>query len=163
MDDQELNSRLSQITTCWSMVLKAHQGEAAAVPTAQRLLMERYGGAVYRYLLAALRNADAADELAQEFALRFLRGDFKRADPERGRFRDFLKTAVLNLIIDYQRRQAVRRAQALDSGHEPADSDNLASRLDHDFLNSWRSELLTRAWDRLARPQGQTRRPVYSV
>ena len=50
MDEQELNSRLSQITTCWHMVIQAHQGQPSEVPVAQRLLMARYGGAVYRYL-----------------------------------------------------------------------------------------------------------------
>ena len=39
----------------------------------------------------AHRDKDAADELSQEFALRFVRGDLKGADRERGWFRDFLK------------------------------------------------------------------------
>ena len=64
------------------------------------MLVLRYGGAVHRYLLASLRDVDAADELAQEFALRFLRGDFKNADPGKGRFRDFLKRAVYRLMVD---------------------------------------------------------------
>jgi RNA polymerase sigma-70 factor (ECF subfamily) len=164
MDDQELSSRLSQITTCWQVVLQAHQGQPSEVPIAQQLLMARYGGAVYRYLLAALRDLDAADELAQEFALRFLRGDFRRADPQRGRFRDFVKTAVLNLIIDYQRRQRTRQPLQLDSGMEPPAAEaHLSSQLDHDFLESWRGELLNRSWERLQKLEEQMGQPFYTV
>src|SRR5262249_51688652 len=118
----------------------------------------------YRYLLSSLRDADAAEELAQEFALRFLRGDFRRADPERGRFRDFLKTAVFHLIMDFHRRPQSRPQALSDSGDElAAEAAGLSSQLDREFLNSWRSELLTRAWDRLSKIQEQTGQPFYTV
>ena len=54
-------------------------------PEAQKLLMEYYFGAVYRYLRVSVRDPEAAADLAQDFALRFVRGDFKKADPSRGR------------------------------------------------------------------------------
>ena len=81
--DQSLDDRLSRISTMWTLVLQAHGGPADAATTAQRLLMQRYCGSVYRYLLGAVRDEDAAMELFQEFALRFARGDFRRADPQR--------------------------------------------------------------------------------
>ncbi len=71
--------------------------------------MLRYGGAVQRYLLASVRDPDAASDLAQEFALRFLRGDFHRADPGRGRFRDFVKRAIYHLMIDHFRERKKSR------------------------------------------------------
>ena len=40
------------------------------------------------------RDEQLAEELFQEFALRMLRGDFRRAEPLRGRFRDYLKTVI---------------------------------------------------------------------
>jgi DNA-directed RNA polymerase specialized sigma24 family protein len=58
---------------------------------------------VYRYLLKALRDPEAAAEQSQEFALRFVRSDFKEADPERGRFRDFLRTVLYHLVVNYYR------------------------------------------------------------
>jgi RNA polymerase sigma-70 factor (ECF subfamily) len=163
MQVERANQRLSQITTQWSIVLQAHLGEADAVASAQRELMQRYGGAVHRYLLAALRDHDAADEVAQEFALRFLRGAFRRADPQRGRFRDFVKTAVLNLITDYYRRRKARPVTV------PADADLLVAPkqepedFERQFVDSWRGELLDRAWEALRRFQEQTGRPVYTV
>ena len=60
------------------------------------------------YLGRALGDPEAADEVFQEFALRLLRGDLRRADPERGRFRDLVKTAVFHLIVDHRRRQQAR-------------------------------------------------------
>src|SRR5688500_4971787 len=110
MDREDLSVRLSRLTTQWTAVFQAHDGSGAAASAAQQALLERYCGAVYRYLLGALRDPDAADELSQEFALRFCRGDFHRADPEKGRFRDFVKTAVYRLIIDYQNRRRKRPA-----------------------------------------------------
>ena len=92
MNSAELSQRLSRINTLWTMVFQAHGADRDAVQQAQCVLLERYRGAIYRYLVGALRDADAAEELAQEFALRFVRGDFRRANPEKGRFRSYLKT-----------------------------------------------------------------------
>jgi DNA-directed RNA polymerase specialized sigma24 family protein len=72
-----------------------------SVTTARRQLLLRYGRAVHRYLLGALRDADAADELSQESALRFLRGGLRGADSQRGRFRTFLKGVLCHLVADY--------------------------------------------------------------
>ena len=87
------NPHLSRITTEWDMVFQAHKGPPEEVTAAQTALMMRYAGAIHRYLLRGLGDPDAAGELDQEFALKFLRGDFHRADPARGRFRDFIKRA----------------------------------------------------------------------
>jgi RNA polymerase sigma-70 factor (ECF subfamily) len=155
--------RLSQITTRWTLVFQAHQGQRSTVADAQQALMQRYGGAVYRYLLGALRDPDAADELAQEFALRFVRGDFHRAHPERGRFRDFVKTAVYHLIVDYQRQQ-VKRPSSLpcESAHLPGGAEHV-SQSDQVFLERWREELLDRAWEGLAALQRHTGQRYYTV
>src|SRR5262245_58256297 len=94
--EEDLNLRLSRIATLWAVVQKAHEADRDAATKAQALLCQRYAGAVYRYLLGALRDPHAAEELAQEFALRVVRGDFRRADPQRGRFRDFLRTSLVH-------------------------------------------------------------------
>ena len=74
---------LSQIQTLWSVVELAH-GDHTAMASAQQKMLDRYGGAVRRYALAALRDEDAADEVFQEFALKFVRGDFRGAVPAKG-------------------------------------------------------------------------------
>jgi len=88
MDQTELELRLSRISTRWSVLRQAHQGPEDAAAAARQELMQRYCGAVYRYLLSAVRDPHTAEDLTQEFALRFVGGHFHRADPSRGRFRD---------------------------------------------------------------------------
>jgi RNA polymerase sigma-70 factor (ECF subfamily) len=163
MKPSDADAHLSQISTCWTLVFQAHRGRESTVADAQQALMERYGGAVYRYLLGALRDPDAADELAQEFALRFVRGDFHRADPERGRFRDFVKTAVYHLIVDHHRQQQKRpHSLPCDSAYLPG-SESEISQADRIFAERWREELLDRAWEGLAGLQRQSGQRYYTV
>jgi RNA polymerase sigma factor (sigma-70 family) len=164
MASEPYDPHLSRITTEWDIVFQAHKGLPAEVTAAQTELMMRYSGAVHRYLLAGTRDPDAAAELDQEFALRFLRGDFHRADPARGRFRDFVKRSLRNLMIDYQRR---RRRQPHNAGDDLPDragpEADLDESFDRDFLLSWRKELMTRAWEALADLQRRTGQPFHAV
>ena len=157
------DDHLSRISTQWTLVFQAHQGETAEVEAAQVALMLRYGGAVHRYLLSALHDADAAEELDQEFALRFLRGDFHRADPDRGRFRDFIKRAVRNLIIDHYRRLKIRPRSLSVVDAEPSSHDDPIATLDVQFAESWRRELMERAWHRLEEHQQKKGHRYYTL
>jgi RNA polymerase sigma factor (sigma-70 family) len=153
MDRESLNHRLSAISTQWTMLFQAHEGSADAATAAQRQLMQRYSGAVFRYFLGAVRDPDTASELSQEFALRFIRGDFRRADPERGRFRDYLKKALIHMVTDYFRtRQAWPRQLGTDTP-EPASPHEESVDAEDEFLKSWREELLERTWKALAEVQ----------
>jgi len=147
MDSNDLNQRLSRIYTQWSLVFNAHQEPADAARADVAILLARYSGAAYRYLLGAVRDPEVADELSQEFALRFVRGDFHRAKPERGRFRDYLRTALINLVNDHHRQQQ-EKPRAL--GVEPAAFAPPSLDTHADFLATWRTELLDGAWKALA-------------
>jgi hypothetical protein len=100
MVHEEVNERLSRISTLWSMLTQAHAGPAEQASAACQALMQRYCGAVYRYLLGAVRDPAVADVAPDA--------------PE----------------------PAAPRADSADS--------------EHDFLNSWREELLERTWKVLA-------------
>lgn len=156
-------SRLSRISTEWELVFQAHHGPPEVVSAAQAALMKRYAGAVHRYLLGAVRDVELASELDQEFALRFLRGDLHRADPARGRFRDFLKRAVRNLMIDHYRRRAREARQILDEVPEPVDPSAPPPDFDAAFAESWRKELMAQAWDSLEKHQHRTGQPFHTV
>jgi RNA polymerase sigma factor (sigma-70 family) len=153
MERNELSDRLSRISTQWTMVFQAHGGSTSAAGIAQQELMQRYRGAVYRYLLGAVRNPDVAEDLAQEFALRLVRGDFRRADPQRGQFRAYVKTSLIHLVQDYYRaRQAW--PQPLSAAGEPTvQPAEVEAEAERNFLASWRQELLDRAWQALERAQ----------
>jgi RNA polymerase sigma-70 factor (ECF subfamily) len=160
MEPNDFQRRLSSITTLWSVVVRAHQGETDESAKARRQLLERYMGAVYRYLLGALRDGDAADELFQEFALRFVRGDFKRADPDRGRFRDFVKSSLFYMVVNHQKRKRPLPLPEGDQVEAPVEPPGDA---DREFTDRWREELLSSAWSALAAFQQQSGKPYHSV
>jgi RNA polymerase sigma-70 factor (ECF subfamily) len=162
MDEKE---RLSRISTVWTDLHRAHGGALDDSSQARHRVLARYQGAVYRYLLGATRDPDQASELFQEFAVRFLRGDFRRADAERGRFRDYLKTALVRLVSD------ARKTRARQAHHVVADPDGLSApevntpfvEEDAEFLRNWRNQLLARAWDALQERQARSGQPYYDV
>lgn len=162
MDQPSLNSRLSRISTRWGLLAAAGGSLHTAVRNARLALIERYQGAAYRYLLAAVRDPDVADDLFQEFALRCLQGAFRRADSRRGRFRDYLKTTLYHLIVDYQGRRR-RAPQPLDTDIQPTAAEWDAGQSDRHFIDSWREELLERAWAALLEAEQQGGQPFYTV
>jgi RNA polymerase sigma-70 factor (ECF subfamily) len=149
VDVASADPRLSLISTMWSLVDRAHHGQAEAASSARQQLFERYEEAIRRYLRKVLHNPDAADEVMQQFALRLVRGDLRGANPELGRFRNFVKGTLFHLVADYYQQQRKW------PGPLPADGATLATPPDaatsnQHFEESWRDELLARAWAALA-------------
>jgi RNA polymerase sigma factor (sigma-70 family) len=161
MDQENPGQRLSGISTLWTEVRRAHAGDSEAAREAQRRLLERYGGAVRRYLQALLRDADAADELFQEFACKFLCGGLGGADPEHGRFRNFVKGVLFHLVARYHERRRRQPLALADDPPAPAAAEAPGS--DEVFLSSWRDDLLARAWADLAEHERTTGKPFYAV
>jgi RNA polymerase sigma-70 factor (ECF subfamily) len=151
MDPDRPRSHLSRISTPWTLVRLAHADSEAAAAGAQRLLLQRYCGAVYRYLLGALRDEDVALDVFQEFVLRFLRGDFHRADPAGGRFRDYLRAALSHLVTDHHRERRAWPRPLPAEVVQRADPAGEEAGGEAGFLRSWREELVNRAWEALAR------------
>ena len=107
----DVNQHLSRISTMWTMVFQAHK-DAPQAAAAQAVLLERYCGAIYRYLLSAVRDANVADELAQEFALRFVKGYFRRASPERVA----MILTIGDLELDREKKRVSRASRPVDLG-----------------------------------------------
>ncbi len=162
MEHVESEPLLSDLSTHWTMVFEAHSGKPGKMNVAVSELMCRYSGAVHRYLLKALKDPDAAAELDQEFAVRFLQGSFRHADPKRGRFRDYVKRAVQNLINDYHRRKRSDRLRN-SGGTEPGVDDDGPAQFERQFLESWRTDLLDRAWSSLSALEKSTGQPYNTV
>lgn len=162
MENVEFDPHLSEMSTQWTIVFAAHSGDTDEAHLAASQLMCRYAGAVHRYLLKAVKDPDAADELDQEFAVRFLRGDFKNSNPNKGRFRDYVKRAVQNLIVDYHRRK--RPSVPLDTNkNEPAAPEPGMPDFEQQFIDSWRKDLLDRAWGELESHEKKTGQPYHTV
>jgi RNA polymerase sigma factor (sigma-70 family) len=160
MSETEVN-HLSQITTLWSIVQQAHQGDDPTAAAAREQLLARYRPAVHRYLHKVLADRDAADELSQDFALVFLRGDLRRADPGRGRFRNFVKTILFNMIASQRRRQ--RRAPRPLEEHDPEPAAEAVPGDSPEFDVCLREVILSRTWERLAEVERRGGPPLYAV
>jgi DNA-directed RNA polymerase specialized sigma24 family protein len=158
-------SRLSQLTTQWTLIFEASRGSGDALKAAQSEVLERYYGSIYRYSLKFLGEADLAEEACQEFALRFMRGDFRHADPAKGRFRDYVKAAVIHLLNEFRRReQDRRRALALESGVAEAMATPLPLEPeDSAFQQLWCKELLNRAWYEMERQRSASGPPYHAA
>lgn len=144
--------------TRWTLVLAAH-GDSPSARAALGELCESYYEPVLRFLRREGRSADAAQELAQDFFSRILKGEgFATADPARGRFRSFLLGALRHFLADRRDRElAVRRgagtvpesleelaAQGLDAGAAAApDPAELG------FDRAWALALMERTLGRL--------------
>src|SRR5262245_44395342 len=158
--DSTGDQRLSALQTNWSVLFQG-QGESAEAVDAKRQLLERYMKAVRRYLIGAVRDIEVAEELAQEFAVRFMRGDLHRADPNRGRFRDFVKGVLFHLIADHYRQQK-RTPAGLPDGSIPDIQAVDPSEDDKLFVESWRREMLDLAWTALQKHQVETGQLYYT-
>ena len=146
--DQSPNFRLSRISTMWSRVLDAHDPAGEDLQTARQALASEYGPAVQRYLLGALSDEDGATELYHEFTIRFLQGDFHRAAPEKGKFRKYLKTVLINLVNDYHRSRKQDPMQFRATLPEPAAGPESLNDA-HTLESCLQEELMARAWTAL--------------
>ena len=154
--------RLSQIATPWADLDQASAGSMPALDAARRRLLQRYSPAVYSYLLGAVRDPDIADDLFQEFAVRLMRGAFRRADPRRGRFRDFLKTALSHLVTDHYRRQG-RGPRQYHGRPDPAADRSPLTEAEERFAEEWRAQLIDRTFAALGAFEERTGQPLHTL
>jgi len=152
--------RLDAIPTLWSVVRGAHAaGAPPSAVAARQALVLRYAKAIRRYVGGVVRSGEDADELAQEVVVRLMKGDFGGADPDRGRFRDLLKTAVRNLTRNHWAKESRRRGSdaGLDRLAAPDDADDA-------WEAEWRATVLDHAWAALqAHERSHPKPPTYTL
>jgi RNA polymerase sigma-70 factor (ECF subfamily) len=86
-------------TTRWSVVLAAAKIDRHEAKIALAQLCETYWYPLYAYVRRRVGKVDEARDLTQAFFCHLLeRHAIVRADPERGRFRDFLLAAFKNFL-----------------------------------------------------------------
>lgn len=157
MSEPGSEEHLARLSTQWSVVLRA-QGQGDEARNAQCEVLTRYHRAVYHYLAAATGDPHAAADLAQDFALRFVRGDFHALDPGRGHFRGFLRTVLRNLVTDHYR---VRGRSPVPLSADVAEPTR--ETVANDFDRRWRDELLRRSWEELWRAQAPGGPPYFDA
>jgi RNA polymerase sigma factor (sigma-70 family) len=97
-------------TTRWSMVLAAGKGESPDAHAALATLCKRYWYPLYAFVRRSGHQPADAQDLTQEFFARLLEKQYLRAaDPERGRFRSFLLSAVKHFLSKERDRAKARK------------------------------------------------------
>ena len=157
-----MDRNLNQISTLWSLVCRANQGPAEETRAARQQLLDRYGGAIRRYLRNVVNDADAAEEIFQEFALQLCHGNLGGADRQRGRFRNFVKGTLFHLVADYRRHQRHWPRPLPTAEVATAEPTEIADP-DRQFVQSWCDELLARCWAMLRQIEAETGQPYYTV
>src|SRR5262245_18825834 len=115
-------------TTRWSLVLAAGKGESPDAHAALARLCQTYWYLLYAFVRRSGHQPANAQDLTQEFFARLLEKQYLRAaDPERGRFRSFLLSAVKHFL---SRERDRARAQKRGGGRNvlPLDFDAGESR-----------------------------------
>lgn len=166
MDDRVSRYQFGQ--THWSLVFAAGKKAGDGAEAARQQLLIRYHEAVYRYLLARLGDANVAGELFSRFAERVLELHpfLERADPEKGRFRDYLRSVLQRMIVDYYREQQKVQKQRRPILEGGAEEPSAPAPTDHDeeaFRKVWTEELLNQAWRELEARQQAGGQPYYAL
>ncbi len=104
-------------STRWSVVLAAGRISSADAREALALLCQHYWYPLYAYVRRRAKSVDEAQDLIQEFFARLLEHNLiGKADPERGRFRCFLLTALRNFLAN-EWAKAGRPSAVKDTSH----------------------------------------------
>jgi RNA polymerase sigma-70 factor (ECF subfamily) len=138
-------------TTRWSLIDTA-RGNPAQARAALEQLCAAYRPPVLAYIRRSGYNTSDAEDLAQSFFLRFLEtGWYAHADPERGRFRCLLLTALRHFLSD-QRAQVMARKRGGGSIHVEDGLDACVAEEDgpeEAFTRAWLATVIEHAMARL--------------
>lgn len=98
-------------TTHWTVVLDAGRADTADTGAALAQLCQAYWSPLYSYIRRLGHDQEEAKDLTQEFFARLLEKQWlAQADPQRGKFRSFLLSAVRHFLANEKRRdKAVKR------------------------------------------------------
>ena len=167
LDDDESSenlSHISRINTQWSIVMQAGKSRSdLAGALARAELVSRYTGAVFRYLKRILQNADDAEDIAQDIAVKILDGVLAGADPGKGRFRDYVKAIVINAARTHESKRAKRNAK-----QRTMDDQTLADLIDKGtnevmWEDCIREDLIAQAMTALLEHERQSGQPYSSL
>jgi RNA polymerase sigma-70 factor (ECF subfamily) len=148
-------------TTHWSVVLSAGQAGSSQVSESLEKLCRSYWPPLYSYIRRQGHGPEDAKDLAQAFFAKLLQKNFwARADPQKGRFRSFLLTALRHFMADERDRgRTAKRGgglsfisldeQASEERFRDGLSQNLSS--EQQFDRQWAATVLEQARTKLRR------------
>ena len=134
-------------TTHWSLVVSAAEESGESSQAALSDLCQTYWYPVYAFIRRRGHSAEDARDLAQEFFATLLeKGYLADADPDRGRFRAFLLTAV-SRFISKQRDKAAAKKRGGGVRPLSIDFDDGERRYQREPFHEWTAErVFERRW-----------------
>jgi RNA polymerase sigma factor (sigma-70 family) len=107
--------------TSWALLAKAGE-QCDEGARAREVFARRYYRPVREFLMALVRDSERVQDLSQEFFAKLSApgGVLEHATPDKGRFHNFLKQALRNLVIDHYRRN---RREALQTHPDQASAE----------------------------------------
>jgi RNA polymerase sigma factor (sigma-70 family) len=147
-------------TTRWSLIMDA-RGDARAAQGALGEICRAYRTPVLAYIRRSGSDGADAEDLAQEFFAQLLEHRWDtRADPERGRFRAFLLTALKHFLLNSH---AAASAGKRGGGRTRVDFDLAVDTLaapasqspEQVFERAWALTVIERSLDRLREEAAQ--------
>lgn len=156
------------VTTHWSLVARASEGEPAQSEAALEELCRTYWFPLYAYIRRLGRSPQDAEDLTQSFFARLLEKKYLAdAEPEKGKFRTFLLTALKRFLAnEWDREHAQKRGgfQTVLSIDQAAAESRWAAEPGHDaapdvlFERQWARTLLDLVLHHLEQEYAQTGR-----
>jgi DNA-directed RNA polymerase specialized sigma24 family protein len=148
------------LTTRWSLIRSASGDDEAARRSLEELC-QAYWYPLYAFLRRrGIEPPDAEDQVQAFFVLLLERRDFAAADPGRGRFRSWLRTALKNFVVNEVEKAATlkrgggRRLLSIDrdAAEERFSAEPATDRTpEREFDRAWALSTLERATERLRR------------
>jgi RNA polymerase sigma factor (sigma-70 family) len=146
-------------TTQWALLGSTSQSDSSQAGEAIEKLCRAYWPPLYTYIRRQGYGTEDGQDLTQTFFARLLEKNFwARADPQKGRFRSFLLTALRQFLADERdRARAAKRGGgvALISFDEGTGEEHFLEDLDHNltheqqFDRQWASTVLEQARGKL--------------
>jgi RNA polymerase sigma-70 factor (ECF subfamily) len=148
------NSHADFATTRWSLIVAASEGQQPAAQQALETLCTAYWYPLYAYIRRQGYRGPEAEDLTQGFFAMLLdRRDLAKFNPERGRFRSFLLTALKHFLANQlERERALKRGGGqrvisldfLNAEHRYAGESASGTAPDRLYDKQWALELLDR-------------------
>jgi RNA polymerase sigma-70 factor (ECF subfamily) len=170
----EVSQRPVFATTRWSVVLAAGRNDTTHARAALEKLCQTYWYPLYAYVRRRGHSPEDAQDLTQEFFAQLLeRQSLAHANPNRGRFRSFLLTAMNHFLTDeWKKARAKKRGggcpnlsldwAAAEERFDLEPADNATP--DRIFEKQWALTLLGEVLSRLEREyQGQEKTDLFAA
>ena len=157
-------------TTHWSLVVKAGQDPSATQRDALGELLQKYHGAFRTFVMTRyILKRDRADDMVQGFILSRIveKNMISRAEAARGKFRNFLMTALERYVVDQFREAGALKRSADRAGIDVQEhQDHLAGTSDDpsiEFDASWAREVIRQTIERMRESTEKTRPDLWGV